>query len=297
MRAIFVLFNSLNRRALGCYGGTTVKTPNFDRLAARSVRFDHHVVGSMPCMPARRDLHTGRLNFLHRSWGPLEPFDNSFPALLRRHGIHSHLISDHYHYFEDGGATYHGRYSTWDFIRGQEADKWKAMVRPPLERLRETYHPIQVETDPEGFRYQNLVNREFIRDESEFPVVQCFARALEFLEINRTADNWLLQVETFDPHEPFTAPARFREAYPTNYGGPILDWPRYREAQREPRRDRRAPCQLRGPGGTLRRAARSAARLHGRARSVAGHGPRSVHRPRLHAVRARLVGQEQDALL
>ena len=35
-------------------------------------------------MPARRDLHTGRLNFLHRSWGPLEPFDNSFPVLLKK---------------------------------------------------------------------------------------------------------------------------------------------------------------------------------------------------------------------
>ena len=67
-----------------------------------------------------------------------------------------------------------------------------------------------------------------------FPVVQCFARALEFLELNRAADNWFLQVETFDPHEPFTAPARFREAYPTNYGGPILDWPRYREASESP---------------------------------------------------------------
>ena len=35
-------------------------------------------------MPARRDMQTGRLSFLHRSWGPLEPFDNSFPELLQR---------------------------------------------------------------------------------------------------------------------------------------------------------------------------------------------------------------------
>jgi hypothetical protein len=60
---------------LGCYGGTRIPTPNFDRLAARCVRFDNHHVGSLPCMPARRDLLSGRLNFLHRSWGPLEPFE------------------------------------------------------------------------------------------------------------------------------------------------------------------------------------------------------------------------------
>ena len=72
MRTIFVLFDSLNRSALGCYGGL-IDTPNFDRLAAKSTIFDNHYIGSMPCMPARRDMHTGRLNFLHRSWGPLEP--------------------------------------------------------------------------------------------------------------------------------------------------------------------------------------------------------------------------------
>jgi arylsulfatase A-like enzyme len=73
MRAIFVLFDSLNRTAMGCYGARALKTPNFDRFAERAVTFDTHFVGSLPCMPARRDLHTGRLNFMHRSWGPLEP--------------------------------------------------------------------------------------------------------------------------------------------------------------------------------------------------------------------------------
>ena len=87
MRLILLLFDSLNRRALESYGGTTVRTPNFTCLAERAVSFDAHYVGSLPCMPARRDLHTGRLNFLHRSWGPLEPFDNSFPVLLRERGI------------------------------------------------------------------------------------------------------------------------------------------------------------------------------------------------------------------
>ncbi|MDP6217574.1 MAG: sulfatase-like hydrolase/transferase, partial [Alphaproteobacteria bacterium] len=73
MKTIFLLFDSLNRSALQIYGGTNA-TPNFNRLAARSAIFDNHYAGSLPCMPARRDMHTGRLNFLHRSWGPLEPF-------------------------------------------------------------------------------------------------------------------------------------------------------------------------------------------------------------------------------
>ncbi len=73
----------------------------------RCVTFDRHYVGSLPCMPARRDILSGRLNFLHRSWGPMEPFDNAFPDLLHQAGVYSHLITDHFHYLEDGGATYH----------------------------------------------------------------------------------------------------------------------------------------------------------------------------------------------
>ncbi len=236
MRAIFCLFDSLSRSAMGCYGGTSVKTPNFDRFSARAATFDNHYVGSLPCMPARRDLHTGRLNFMHRSWGPLEPFDNSFPVLLRQAGVHSHLVTDHLHYFEEGGSTYHGRFTTYDFIRGQEYDPWKAMVQPPIERLRERYSEKHYPFGEDEIgkrrgtrRLQHAVNSEFIAYEKDFPAARCYASAFEFLDINRRADDWFLMLECFDPHEPFQAPARFKDAYRTGYNGGILDWPHYEQ--------------------------------------------------------------------
>lgn len=231
MRTIFVLFDSLVRNALECYGGDSVRTPNFRRFAERAVTFDRHFSGSLPCMPARRDMHTGRLNFLHRSWGPLEPFDRSFPEILQAAGVYTHLISDHYHYWEDGGATYHNRYSSWEFVRGQEWDKWKAMVQPPLARFRAMYHPMQQPSGPGDGRTQAMVNRESMREEADFCCPRTFAAGFEFLDTNRSADGWLLHLECFDPHEPFHAPARFREPYPSGYSGPILDWPRYKRAE------------------------------------------------------------------
>ena len=67
-------------------------------------------------MPARRELHTGRYNFMHRCWGPIEPFDESMPQILKENGIHSHLVSDHAHYWEEEVApttpdTAHGKVS------------------------------------------------------------------------------------------------------------------------------------------------------------------------------------------
>ena len=82
MKTVFLLFDSLNKRMLSSYNQGVNYTPNFDRLAKKSITFDNHYIGSMPCMPARRDMQSGRLSFLHRSWGPLEPFDNSFPEIL-----------------------------------------------------------------------------------------------------------------------------------------------------------------------------------------------------------------------
>ena len=128
MKAIMVMYDSLNRHMLPNYGCDWTLAPNFIRLGERAVTFDNHYVGSMPCMPARRELHTGRHNFLHRSWGPYEPFDDSTFAILKQNGVYAHLVSDHYHYWEDGGATYHHRYSSWENVRGQEGDAWKGEV-------------------------------------------------------------------------------------------------------------------------------------------------------------------------
>jgi len=227
MKVIMVMFDSLNRHMLEPYGGNWVKTPNFRRLAERSVVFDTCYGGSMPCMPARRELHTGRYNFLHRSWGPMEPFDDSMPEILKRNGAYSHLVSDHYHYWEDGGCTYHTRYSTWDCVRGQEGDPWMGQVVDP--DIPATAASEQRTNNP--LWRQDWINRKYMAEEADQPQPKTFARGMDFMRRNAGQDNWFLQIETFDPHEPYFSPQRFKDKYPHQYKGRHFDWPPYREVR------------------------------------------------------------------
>ena len=225
MKAVLVMFDSLNRHMLPPYGCDWVHAPNFQRLATRTVTFDNCYIGSMPCMPARRELHTGRYNFLHRSWGPLEPFDDSMPEILKGGGVYTRFVTDHAHYFEDGGATYHTRYSSWEFNRGQEGDYWKGFVNPPFE-----IPPLsrRMEGNQSNRMWmQEFINRHFMTTSEAQPQAQTFTQGIDFLHNNFQADQWFLQIETFDPHEPFFTQQEYKDLYPDEYDGPLMDWISY----------------------------------------------------------------------
>ncbi|MBK8900092.1 MAG: sulfatase [Anaerolineaceae bacterium] len=227
MKAIMVMFDSLNRRYLPPYGCDWVRAPNFERLAQRAVTFDNCYSGSMPCMPARRELHTGRYNFLHRSWGPIEPFDDSMPEILKQNRVYTHLISDHQHYWEDGGATYHNRYSSWEIVRGQEGDLWKGHV------------PVGEEWDAaqgvfSNMKRQDQINRQYMPTEAEHSQTRVFNHGLHFIQTNCEKDDWFLQIETFDPHEPFFVHDHYKEQYAHDYDGPDFDWPPYGRVTESP---------------------------------------------------------------
>lgn len=231
MKAVLVMFDSLNRHMLPPYGCDWVHAPNFQRLAQRTVTFDTAYVGSMPCMPARRELHTGRYNFLHRSWGPIEPFDDSMPEILKSHGVHSHLISDHYHYWEEGGCTYHTRYASWEIVRGQEGDPWKCNLSGSVAVPPDSWN-LKFRQGP--WVRQDFVNRHYMQQEENHYQAQTFRLGLEFLETNHRADRWFLHLETFDPHEPYFTYERFLRLYPDPYRGPHGDWPRYGRVEEPP---------------------------------------------------------------
>jgi arylsulfatase A-like enzyme len=122
MNLVYITLDSLNRHFLPAYGNDWVQTPNLDRLAERGVVFDRHYAGSVPCMPARREMWTGSEELWWRWWGPVEPWDRTLAYEMGRAGVTSQLVTDHYHFFEWGAHSYEYDFDGYHAVRGHEHD-------------------------------------------------------------------------------------------------------------------------------------------------------------------------------
>ncbi len=215
--AICILMDSLNRHFLPAYNQTPVLTPNLERLAQRAVTFDRCFVGSMPCMPARRDLWTGNQEFLWRPWGSLEPWDEPLPRTLGRAGVFTGLVSDHYHLWERGGENYHVDFDSWEFIRGHENDPWIGGATPPAQAGKGQLLP----------RFRR--NRQRFIHEEDWLAPRTFRQAGQWLRDNaRSHERFFLLVDEFDPHEPFDCPEEHWRRYDPDWRGPTdFCWPTY----------------------------------------------------------------------
>ena len=221
MKAVMLMYDTLTRNYLPNYGCDFTIMPNFRRLAERTVTFDEFYGGSMPCMPARRELHTGCYNFMHRAWGPLEPFDNSCMAALSENGIYTHLVTDHSHYWEDGGATYHGRYDSWEGFRGQEGDRWV-----PRRLADQTLNECPLNKKNIS-AVQHLANRSRMMTKEEMPSIKTVNAGVQFIDAHHEMDDWFVQIECFNPHEPFCVPDEYRKLYDCCDSRQAFNFPAY----------------------------------------------------------------------
>ena len=202
-----------------------VPTPNLDRLAARGTVFERAYAGSTPCMPARRDVYTGRYEFLERGWGPLEEGDLDLPSLLSPPHIHpisaygpddvvSYFISDHKNMWCAGSGNYHFGFSGFEFIRGQQEDPWATTS--------DRFHCPPPDLPTKLERYWRNKHR-FGDREQDMPVARTFRTAAEWLRRNAGHRSFYLHIDEFDPHEPWDPPEEIlRQFDPRGYY--TADW-------------------------------------------------------------------------
>jgi arylsulfatase A-like enzyme len=225
VNVLLILIDSLNRADLPAYGGDAVATPNVDRLARHAWRFDNHFVGSLPCMPARREIFAGFKELLWRPWGSLEPFDARLPRIVQAAGHRTTIVTDHYHYWEEPANGYLQSFQQTELVRGHEWDNWRGPV-PAGEPLPAWVENIERWRPGAGRRYYANV-RDFAGEEDFFPARTMRAAAARLRDLRAP---FFLQVESFDVHEPFHVP----EPYRSMFGDPGDDerftlWPPYQD--------------------------------------------------------------------
>ena len=102
---LLVLSDDHSRPNLGCFGDTVIKTPNLDRFASESMRFEHAFQAAPQCVPSRAGLMTGRSPVavrMGRFSSPLPPDVTTLPDVLRKNGYFTGIGRRQFHL--DGSA-------------------------------------------------------------------------------------------------------------------------------------------------------------------------------------------------
>ena len=225
MNIILIVCDTLRRDHLGCYGNDRISTPHIDRFANRSVVFDRAYTASFPTVPHRHDVMTGRYTFIESEWGPLPRHEVVLAAELGKAGYCSMMVLDQPHIVENG-YHYDRGFTGWEWIRGQETDRWQTAPAQP-----------QMPCDPEMLRSPEEIvklhqrNIHWRRGEEDTFVARTMTAACRWLERNwKQHSSFFLYVDTFDPHEPWDPPQWYVDMYDPGYQGQEVTYPRYAPA-------------------------------------------------------------------
>jgi len=238
MNIICVVFDSLRKDCTECYGHPfwgEVETPHLKKFAGESLVFNNAYPESLPTLPARKAIYTGKRvypfvngDIRHRGdfigaagWGPISEKDDTLAEVLSAAGYRTCLISSVYPQFKPSKNYWRG-FDQWHFVRGKENDPYKSGPKPAKEEINR-YLPREILESPNKFCPDGTLIRDFVKDvlqnispiryEEDYPAAQVMLESARWLQENRDAENFFLMVESFDPHESWNIPSYYRQIY------------------------------------------------------------------------------------
>jgi iduronate 2-sulfatase len=217
------------RPMLGCYGDARAKTPNIDRLAARSVVFDRAYCQYAKCGPSRLSIMTGlrpdAINVFNHGDGEVAKFRNHRPDATSM----ARWLKDHGYHTQSFGKVDHDGWAI-------ESD-WS--------------EPMYAGRDKEGlemFDEKNPGGPSIIADRLECPVKQSPDVADDYFFAGRMTNQVLQTMATREngkplflavgfrkPHVPYIAPKRYFDLHQPDEtwlaknpmpatGSPVMAW-------------------------------------------------------------------------
>ncbi len=232
--ALVLMFDSLQRSYIGCYGNTWIKTPNMDRLAREGVQFMHSFTEGVPTVPCRRAMHTGRFTLQKAGWVALTMEDTTIADLCWGRPIDTAIVFDCPMYRLPKFGYTRGFDKVW-FTHGHEADDQFYEHDPLLHLKKENYvdetskaayikkcgPQVTAGLDIELENY--LKQRQYGGDKEENRyVARTINKAIEYLEQTDKNKQFFLWIDSFDPHEPWDPPSVYADypcPYDPNYTG------------------------------------------------------------------------------
>ncbi len=197
--------------------GAAAATPSIDALMARGLSFSRAFPEAMPTVPARNSILSGRRMFPFRGWEdqrglvakpgwiPVEDVDSAFTTVLRRNGYWTAYVTDNP--FLGFSYPYEPLRRSFNLFvrRGGQLGGAEGPVAP--ETLRHWVHPAFPDSRERVSRY--IANADYSRDERESFAARVFGDAVRALDRAARKPPFALVVDSFQPHEPWTPPARY----------------------------------------------------------------------------------------
>ncbi|MBU2487335.1 MAG: sulfatase-like hydrolase/transferase [Alphaproteobacteria bacterium] len=247
MNILFIMYDQLRFDYLSCAGHPHLHTPNFDRLAAKGVRFTQAYVQSPICGASRMSFYTGRYASSHGAqWNgfPLRVGEVTLGDHLRKLGMDSWLLGKTHMKVDAEGMTRLGlspdsvigaRQSECGFdafirddgLWGAGPDGFYDSKRSPYNEYLKSkgydgdnpwadYANAGVDADgnmASGWMFMNADKQANIREEdSETPWLT--SETIRFLD--QAEGSWLAHVSFIKPHWPYIVPAPYHDMFGPN---------------------------------------------------------------------------------
>jgi arylsulfatase A-like enzyme len=213
MNVLVIMFDQWRFDCLGANGNGLIRTPNLDRLAARSARFTNTFVQAPVCVPSRVSYFTGRYPHCHKNRVNYTPYRGAEPllqALLQKAGYKTGSVGK-LHYWP--GTNAHARSTGFDLVQLDDGiprtDKFSDYVawRRRNDPQAHLVHYNATEKG-KGNPFRAKIERQFT------PTAWTGMETRRMLrEMAAGAAPFFLFSSFFKPHAPYTVPAPFDAMY------------------------------------------------------------------------------------